>query len=118
MTAKNQQEIIPQTWSGDVRTPAGRQLLLGYSNNKINTDEVTIRAYPSGSEVSPRLPDSRYINFRIAPDDEEVVVIVTVDGESGIVARTELDTAGCKFVKIFATPGWRIPSVCYSRQYE
>jgi hypothetical protein len=26
-------------------------------------------------------------------------------------------TAGCKFVKIFATSGWRIPSVRYSRQY-
>ena len=28
------------------------------------------------------------------------------------------DTGGCKFVKIFATPGWRITSVCYSHQYE
>ena len=27
-------------------------------------------------------------------------------------------TAGCKFVTIFATSGWRIPSVCYSRQYH
>ena len=26
-------------------------------------------------------------------------------------------TGGCKFVKIFATPGWRITSVCYSHQY-
>jgi len=28
------------------------------------------------------------------------------------------DTAGCPFVKIFATPGWRIPSIWDSRQYE
>ena len=28
------------------------------------------------------------------------------------------DTGGCKFVKIFATPGWRITLVCYSHQYE
>ena len=27
-------------------------------------------------------------------------------------------TGGCTFVTIFATPGWRIPSVCYSHQYE
>lgn len=30
----------------------------------------------------------------------------------------EGDTAGCTFVKIFATPWWRSTSVCYSRQYE
>ena len=28
------------------------------------------------------------------------------------------DTGGRKSVTIFATPGWRITSVCYSRQYE
>jgi hypothetical protein len=28
------------------------------------------------------------------------------------------DTAGCKFVKIRDTPGWRNSSVSYSRQYE
>ncbi|MEF8814814.1 MAG: hypothetical protein V5A55_13495 [Halovenus sp.] len=28
------------------------------------------------------------------------------------------DTVGCKCVKIFDTPGCRIPSKCYSRQYE
>ena len=27
-------------------------------------------------------------------------------------------TGGCKFVKIFAIPGWRITSVCYSHQYQ
>jgi len=27
-------------------------------------------------------------------------------------------TAGCKFVKICDTPGCRITSVCYSRQYQ
>ena len=32
--------------------------------------------------------------------------------------RGDTDTAGCKFVKIFATLGWRISSVCYSRQYD
>ena len=32
--------------------------------------------------------------------------------------RRRTDTGGCKFVKIFATPGWRITSVCYSHQYE
>ena len=32
--------------------------------------------------------------------------------------ETTTDTAGCKFVQIFGTPGCRIPSVCYSRQYE
>ena len=28
-----------------------------------------------------------------------------------------VDTGGCTFVQIFATPGWRITSVCYSHQY-
>jgi hypothetical protein len=28
------------------------------------------------------------------------------------------DTGGCKFVKIFATPGCRSTSVCYSHQYD
>jgi circadian clock protein KaiC len=27
-------------------------------------------------------------------------------------------TGGCKFVQIFATPGWRIRSICSSHQYE
>jgi len=27
-------------------------------------------------------------------------------------------TAGCKYVQIFATPGWRILSKWYSRQYQ
>ena len=27
-------------------------------------------------------------------------------------------TGGCTFGKIFATPGWQIPSVCYSHQYQ
>jgi hypothetical protein len=29
-----------------------------------------------------------------------------------------IDTVGCDSMKIFATPGWRIPSRTYSRQYE
>jgi len=37
---------------------------------------------------------------------------------TNVLKRGFADTAGYKFVKIFATPGWRITSICYSRQYE
>ena len=33
-------------------------------------------------------------------------------------ATTGSHTGGCTFVKISATPGWRIPSVCYGHQYH
>jgi hypothetical protein len=32
--------------------------------------------------------------------------------------RVRRDTAGCTYAQIFATPGWRIRSRWYSRQYE
>ena len=32
--------------------------------------------------------------------------------------QTTANTDGCKFGKIFATPGWRNASVCYSHQYN
>ncbi|MBX0347190.1 hypothetical protein [Haloarcula pellucida] len=33
-------------------------------------------------------------------------------------AGKQAHTGGCKFVQIFATPGWRSASVCYSHQYQ
>ena len=45
---------------------------------------------------------------------DSVAVARTPDGQTAPPAHT----AGCEFVEIFATPGWRIPSVCYSRQYQ
>jgi len=57
----------------------------------VEADSVTIRARPSGGEISTSTPENfNFVNLRVAPDDEEVVVIVTVDDASGIVARTDL----------------------------
>ncbi|QSG04998.1 hypothetical protein [Halapricum desulfuricans] len=58
----------------------------------IDADEVTIRARPSGLESSMSPADSiRYLNVMVESDDREVIVIVTVDDSSGVVARTTLD---------------------------
>ena len=40
------------------------------------------------------------------------------DDDEAAAYTSMADTGGCKFVKIFPTPGWRITSVCYSHQYE
>jgi hypothetical protein len=53
-------------------------------------DEVTIRAIESGWETATTTPDAiTYIDAYIDPDGDEVQVIVTIDGTSGIVARRE-----------------------------
>ncbi|QSG11589.1 Uncharacterized protein HSBGL_1165 [Halapricum desulfuricans] len=53
---------------------------------------MTIRARPSGLESSMSPADSiRYLNVMVESDDREVIVIVTVDDLSGVVARTTLD---------------------------
>lgn len=58
---------------------------------EFDADEVTIRARPSGNESSTTTPDPvTYLTVIVSPDDESVVVIVTVDGSSGIVARENL----------------------------
>jgi len=57
----------------------------------VAADSVTIRARPSGGEISTSTPENmNFVNVQVASDDEEVVVIATVDDASGIVARTEL----------------------------
>jgi hypothetical protein len=51
--------------------------------------EVTVRARESGHETSTTTPVGvTYLTVGVDPAGDEVVVIVTVDGESGVVART------------------------------
>jgi hypothetical protein len=58
---------------------------------EFDADEVTVRARPSGNESSTTTPDPvTHLNVLVSPDDESVVVIVTIDGASGIVARETL----------------------------
>ncbi|MFD1588190.1 hypothetical protein ACFR9U_14505 [Halorientalis brevis] len=55
---------------------------------KFDADKVTVKAVESDSEASTTTPDPvSYLNVYLAPDGDEVVVTVTVDGETFEVAR-------------------------------
>jgi len=47
--------------------------------------------------------------------DHDVTTLVGFDPLSPYETRTVIHTAGCHFVRIFATPGWRNRSQMYSR---
>ncbi|WP_128226486.1 hypothetical protein [Halobacteriaceae bacterium SHR40] len=58
-----------------------------------------------------------YYGPEFAPTVLILAVFPVLIASLALLARW-VDTAGCKFVKICATPGWRNSSVSYSRQYE
>lgn len=56
----------------------------------VDASEVTVRALESGGETSTTTPEVvTYLNVFVAAGGDEVVVTVTVDGVSGVVARRE-----------------------------
>jgi hypothetical protein len=58
---------------------------------EFEADSVTVRATESEFETSSSTPGPiTYLTVSVAPEGDEVVVIVTVDGESGVVAREEV----------------------------
>jgi hypothetical protein len=57
----------------------------------IDADEVALKSVESGFETSSSTPGViEYLNVSVNPDGDTVLVIVTVDDESGVVARYEV----------------------------
>ena len=57
---------------------------------EFEADKVTVRAVNSGSETSSTTPEAlAYLSVYLGSGSDEVVVIVTVDGVSGAVAREQ-----------------------------
>lgn len=58
---------------------------------RVSVDEITVRGVQSGNEVSSDTPENMtFMNVLLTDEDTEVVVIATVDGESGVVASESI----------------------------
>jgi hypothetical protein len=59
-------------------------------DKEVEADKVTVRAVNSDSETSSTTPEAlTYLTVYLGSGSDEVVVIVTVDGSSGEVARKQ-----------------------------
>jgi len=59
--------------------------------SEFNADEVTVKATNSGYESTTTTPDPiSYLDVYVNPEDDTVLVIVTVDGVSGVVAQYDI----------------------------